>query len=708
MIPTSYTIAQLPDDQTLSKSNLSSYYSFQAILTTVETQSCQVVNSMLAFYLRRFQRQLKRIFSNISLRTILVVPFLLQVALTVGLVGYFSFRNGEAAVRDLAFQLRQELTARIDQQLQAYIRVPHRINKLNADSFSQGQINFYTGERINVLLQQIKNAPYINAVYCAEEETGNFIGVSWSDEESFFELMIRNDQTNGNMHLYGIDVRGDRLYFLRDAGPYEPRQRPWYRSAQATGKSVWSDIYLDFTTQLPTITASLSTYDPWGNRFIGVCGTDILLSEELRQFLQNLGIGKTGEAFIIERSGLLVSSSTDDSMIRKIGDKIQIRQAAESENILVRESAKYLTDHILNFHTIEQPKQFDFKIKGERQFVQILPFDDGHGLDWLIVLVVPEDDFMATINASKRTTILLCILALIFPTIFSIMIARWISLPISNLSAASQAIAQGKLQQKVHSNGIKELRILAKSFNMMTQQVQDAFTALEKRVEERTFELRYEKDKSEQLLLNILPKAIADQLKNDQKTIACSMENVTILFADIVGFTPLSARIPPIQLVELLNQMFSRFDELADKYSLEKIKTIGDAYMVVGGLPIPRDDHAEAIANMALEMQQIMDDFKTCQILGNISGCEHFQIRIGINTGSVVAGVIGIKKFSYDLWGNAVNIASRMESSGKPGYIQVTDITYERLKYRYKFQPRGTINVKGKGNMTTYWLLGKI
>lgn len=663
---------------------------------------------MFAFYLRRLQRQFKRTIGNISLRTILVVPFLLQVALTVGLVGYFSFRNSEAAVQDLAFQLRNELTARIDQQLQAYISAPHSINKLNVDGLSQGQIDFDNGENINNFLQQIKTGSHINAVYCAEEETGKFIGVSWSDDGLFFELMIRNPKTNGNMYLYSIDVRADRLYFVRDAGYYEPRQRPWYKAAKARGQSTWSKIYLDFTTQLPTITASLAAYDGWGNRFLGVCGTDILLSEELRQFLKNLEISKNGEAFIINRSGLLVSSSTNDPMTIDTGDNIEIMQAINSENILVKETVKYLNSHWIDLEKITRPKQVDFNIRQERHFVQVLPFNDGRGIDWLIVLVVPEDDFMEAINASKRTTLLLCILALIFPTVFSIMIARWISLPISKLSLASQAIAMGNLQQKVRSNGIKELRLLAKSFNTMSQQVQGSFEALEKRVDERTFELRHEKEKSEKLLLNILPKAIADQLKNEQKTIACSIENVTILFADIVGFTPLSASIPPIQLVELLNQMFSRFDELAEHHGLEKIKTIGDAYMVVGGLPIPRDDHAEAIADMAIEMQNIMKEFNACQILGHIPGCENFQIRIGINTGSVVAGVIGIKKFSYDLWGNAVNIASRMESSGEPGRIQVTDITYKRLKDNYKFEARGVIDVKGKGKMTTYWLLGKL
>ncbi|HAA29261.1 MAG TPA: hypothetical protein DCE56_18110 [Cyanobacteria bacterium UBA8553] len=221
--------------------------------------------------------------------------------------------------------------------------------------------------------------------------------------------------------------------------------------------------------------------------------------------------------------------------------------------------------------------------------------------------------------------------------------------------------------------------------------------------------LRIEQEKSERLLLNILPKLIANRLKQDQRLIgewggeapiAEHFDDVTILFSDLVGFTPLSARLEPIALVNLLNQIFSDFDQLAQQHGVEKIKTIGDAYMVVGGLPTPMSNHAEAIAQMALDMQQSINRFQT-----DIG--EPFKIRIGINTGPVIAGVIGRHKFIYDLWGDAVNVASRMESSGVPGRIQVTAATYERLKDQYLFEARGATFVKGKGEMMTYWLTGR-
>jgi len=212
--------------------------------------------------------------------------------------------------------------------------------------------------------------------------------------------------------------------------------------------------------------------------------------------------------------------------------------------------------------------------------------------------------------------------------------------------------------------------------------------------------IQAERQKSERLLLNILPKPIADRLKQGEEIIADNFPEVSVLFADIVGFTRLSAQISASKLVRLLNEIFSMFDELAEQHGLEKIKTIGDAYMVVGGLPAPRPDHVEAIAEMAFDMQKAITTFTT-------TSSASLNIRIGIHTGPVVAGVIGTKKFSYDLWGDTVNMASRMESHGVKDEIQVTVAAYERLKDNYLLEERGVIDVKGKGEMKTYLLTGR-
>jgi adenylate cyclase len=205
---------------------------------------------------------------------------------------------------------------------------------------------------------------------------------------------------------------------------------------------------------------------------------------------------------------------------------------------------------------------------------------------------------------------------------------------------------------------------------------------------------------SEHLLLNVLPQPVAARLKKQAGVIAEDCPGVTVLFADIVGFTPLAEQLSARDLVDLLDRVFARWDEAAATHGVEKIKTIGDAYMVAGGIPLPREDHAEAIAEMALAMRPAIIQ------CASETGLP-LEVRIGIDTGDVVAGVIGRAKFIYDLWGDTVNTASRMESHALPGTIQVTQRAYECLRHRYSFRPRGTVEVKGKGAMPCYVLVGR-
>jgi adenylate cyclase len=223
---------------------------------------------------------------------------------------------------------------------------------------------------------------------------------------------------------------------------------------------------------------------------------------------------------------------------------------------------------------------------------------------------------------------------------------------------------------------------------LFAKQRQDALVAL-----------RSEQAKAEDLLLNILPSSIADKLKAHTQPIADQFTSASILFADVVDFTPWSERRRPAEVVGMLDHLFSHFDTLAERYGLEKIKTIGDCYMAAAGVPSPRPDHARAIALMALDMVEAM---RTNDQVGHLG----LELRIGINSGPVVAGVIGRKRFLYDLWGDAVNTASRMESHGTPGRIQITRATYELLRDEFECEPRGTIAVKGKGDMEVWYLVG--
>ena len=308
--------------------------------------------------------------------------------------------------------------------------------------------------------------------------------------------------------------------------------------------------------------------------------------------------------------------------------------------------------------------------------------------EYLVVIRHDADDIKQEVRLFIVRIAGLVLIISIFVVIGTmIVLEKMVITPILNLRldliAAGKSISKNQKPPKFYSASTQrndELGDVISAFIQMFTQIHQAITERQQAEDA----LRVEKEKSE-------------QLKQQPGLIADRFEQATILFADITDFTGLASQISPTELVSLLNQIFSSFDRLAERHGLEKIKTIGDAYMVVGGLPKPRIDHAEAIADMALDMQQEIYRFrrKDNKIL---------NIRIGINTGPVVAGVIGLKKFSYDLWGDAVNIASRMESHGKIGEIQVSSSTYELLKHKYVLEKRGIVQVKGRGEMITYWL----
>jgi class 3 adenylate cyclase len=254
-------------------------------------------------------------------------------------------------------------------------------------------------------------------------------------------------------------------------------------------------------------------------------------------------------------------------------------------------------------------------------------------------------------------------------------------------------ISAGDLAARTGQQGGDELAVLGRSIDEMAGRLE---VSLEE-TRRHSLELEEQRAHSEKLLNNILPVLIADRLKKGESNIAETFPEVTVLFADIVGFTQLSASIPPRQLVHILNDIFGRFDELAVEHRLEKIKTIGDCYMVVGGVPERSPTHCQQVAHFAMAALQALDTY-------NAETGQQLQMRVGMHTGTVVAGIVGKQKYSYDLWGDVVNTASRLESAGQPGRIHVTEAVRVRLSDEYGFASRGPIDIKGKGLMETWFL----
>ncbi|MEG4118778.1 ATP-binding protein [Microcoleus sp. N9_B4] len=434
---------------------------------------------------------------KIPLRLVLVVPFVLQIFLAVGLTGWLSLRNGKTAVNNVTTQLRTEVVARINQQLNTYLETPHLVNAISVDAI--GRFGLWNPDNMGYMrsyfywqLQQFPTVSYISF----GGERKEYAGAGYKDDGSVV-IEITDRSTNFLNTIVTVDREGNPTQFKETHPDYDPRIRPWYKAAKVAGKPQWNKIYQYFIQPSLGISASQPVYDRNG-AFRGVVSTDLFLSK-IGDFLQSLKIGKSGKTFIIERSGLLVASSTAEKPFinSKNRQKTQRLKAIESSIPLIKGTAQHLIERFGNFTEIDSNQQLDFMLDGQQEFVQVSPFQDGRGLDWLIVVVVPEADFMEEINANTRSTILLCILALLLATFLGILASRWITHPIFRLSKASRAIASGQLDQKVEVNGIDELGILAQSFNQMAQQLRESFAALEKtnlelenRVEERTIELK--------------------------------------------------------------------------------------------------------------------------------------------------------------------------------------------------------------------------
>ncbi|MGN6106598.1 MAG: adenylate/guanylate cyclase domain-containing protein, partial [Kofleriaceae bacterium] len=313
---------------------------------------------------------------------------------------------------------------------------------------------------------------------------------------------------------------------------------------------------------------------------------------------------------------------------------------------------------------------------------------------------ITDRKMRAALDATSSLAIKISLAVIALALVISIAMGTVLTRSIHALTRTVKRFADKDFSARTPPLPRDEIGQLGESFNAMAATIQLHSEHLEELVRQRTQELIAEKQTSERLLLNVLPAPIADRLKTGENQIVDRFDAVSVMFADLVGFTTVASRTSPEELVTMLNELFSTFDRLAEQHGLEKIKTIGDAYMVVAGIPQPIADHAVAIAHMALDM---------------IAGIEEYAartrttltIRIGIHTGSVVAGVIGTKKFIYDLWGDTVNTASRMESAGVPGRIQVSEATYQLLRDQFAFEDRGMIDVKGKGPMAVYLLAGR-
>lgn len=429
---------------------------------------------------------------SFPLQIVLILPFVLQIFGAVALIGYLSFRNGQRAVNDLANQLMDRTSDVVDQHLESYLSVPQALNQLNADAIRRGRLDVRDSEALGQYFwdqMQVYDLSFIGIGLRSGEGVG---AISYDGQTITIDDWDSNQPNSAR--TFATNDQGDRTELI-GTYPYNHFTESWYTAPMEAKQATWADVYVWNSPYGPYLAASAGRpiYDAQ-NRLLGVVDADIHLLK-LSDFLRDLDISQSGTVFIVERDGALIANSSAEPPFTLAGDDIQRSQAAASPNLTVQTIAKALQASD-GFQSIRQNTDFQVDVQGERHFVHVRPWRDAYGLDWLVVVSVPESVFMAQITANTHTTVALCIGALAIAIVLGILTARWITRPILRLNRASKALASGDLDQTVETSSIRELNTLSSSFNHMALQLQDSFAALEKskeeledRVAERTVEL---------------------------------------------------------------------------------------------------------------------------------------------------------------------------------------------------------------------------
>ncbi|HEY9698547.1 MAG TPA: ATP-binding protein [Trichocoleus sp.] len=429
----------------------------------------------------------------LPLQIVLVVPFVLQIFGAVGLVGYLSFKNGQRAVADLADQIIDRTSNVVSEHLKSYLAVPQTLNQINADAIRRGILDIRDRETVGRYFwdqMQASDLTYIGIGLT----TGEGIGAARYDGKT---ISIDDWTANlpNNVTTYATDKQGNRTQ-ITARWDYDNSNESWYTQPIAAAKPIWAKTITGNYPTGPYIAASASRpiYDAQ-NRLLGMIAIDIHLLK-LSDFLRNLNINQSGQVFLVDRNGTLIANSGQEKPFALINEKVQRLQAIDSPNPVVQSIAKHIQSSN-GFQLIDKDTDFQLEVQGEQHFVDVTPWHDQYGLDWLMVTSVPEDAFMAQINTNTRTTIALCFGALAVALAMGLLTSRWITRPVLRLNQASEAMASGDLDQTVETSSIRELNTLSSSFNHMTGRLSELFTALEQnkeeledRVEERTSELK--------------------------------------------------------------------------------------------------------------------------------------------------------------------------------------------------------------------------
>lgn len=420
---------------------------------------------------------------HLPLPWVLIVPFVLQIVGAVGIVGYLSYQSGQKTVEVMTGNLMEEIGSRIEQHLDSYLQAPQKVNQINLNVIESGLIDSQDFNKLGKYFwQQLQSYDFTYINY--GNQNNEFIGAGYFEGKiEIAEVKMPNINT---LYSYQVDKNGDRLYPPTIIEGANPNDAAWYSKAIQAGKPIWSPIYnwADVPDEV-AISASAPVYNQ-SHQLLGVVGIDLSLSK-ISTFLKGLKVGKSGEVMIIEPSGLLVANSTDEKPYQLVDGKAQRLQIKDIQNPLIQSTVKTINKNFGDFKQIKTKYKSNIYISDQNTFIEVIPYQDSYGIDWLIIIAMPKSDFMAEIQANNNRTFVLCVLTFFTATAMGILTAHWITVPILNISKASQSIAKREDNQTLSEDSpIKEIKTLLTSFNVMSQQVAQSFNQVEIALQEST------------------------------------------------------------------------------------------------------------------------------------------------------------------------------------------------------------------------------
>lgn len=593
-----------------------------------------------------------------SLRTVLVVTSTLQILFVFGLVGWLTFRNGQAAVEDLAGQFRRELTARVRQQVLEYVRQPIDAARLHAAAIGSADLPQDDPERLfRAFWQALHTFAYVDHLSFGSE-TGAFVGTKRAAGGSF-TVDIKPPGPVAPRGRYAVSATGVRGPLVDTIQKYDPRGRPWYRRAVQAGKPVWTDIYAPFRKgDSAYITAVVPVTGAAGD-IRGVVGADLVLAH-IGRFLRTLPIGPGAATFIVERTGELVATSSGTPVVERQGQSLARTAALRSTDPAVRRAAAAIVAHHGGFDRIGGDTHFTLPGGDGRLDFEVAGVRDGHGLDWVLVVTIPEAMFMHHVTANTRTTVWLCLAALALSLAVAFSASRRIARPLRALSRKADLVRAGELDVPFSTASRDEVGQLERTLAHMLQGLR-------------------ERDAIRDTFGRYVPAEVAERLLSDPASLGLGgqLQRVAVLLADLRGFTRLTETLAPARLVRLLNRYLAAMSEILLAHRGTILEFIGDAVLAVFGAPLQRPDDARRAACSAVRMQNRMAAFNAESAA---DGLPAIEMGIGITFGDVVAGNLGGERVAkYGIVGEPVNLVARIQNLTVGGQILVSQAFGEAL-----------------------------